>query len=412
MAQGSNNLLIFILAVGVFGILNTEMGVVGIIPQVSEAFSVSVPDAGMLVSGFALIVAIAGPTMPLLFSKANRKTVMLLALGVFTVCNAAAIFAPTFELLLAARVIPAAFHPLYVSMAMAVASQTGATPADRAKSSSRVFAGVSAGMVIGPPLASFLASAVVLEAVFALFAAVTAAVFVATIFLVPSMPVERALSYGGQVAILKKPVVWASLLATVLVNGGMFGFYSFMSDYFGAVSGMGALAVSAVLLLYGGANIVGNIVSGHALGRAEVRTLITMPIVLVALYAVLFAVGELSVATAAVVTVLGVIAGIANNANQYMVSRAAPEAPDFSNGLYLTAANIGTTAGTALCGALITAAGTRASVAGAVIFVAVGVTFVAWRIICTRKAVDKQADDAVARVTDNPLGSLPHRHTT
>ena len=96
MAKGSSKLLIFILAVGVFGILNTEMGVVGIIPQVSERFGVSVPDAGLLVSGFALIVAIAGPTMPLLFSKMNRKHVMLLSLGVFSVCNVAAIFAPPY----------------------------------------------------------------------------------------------------------------------------------------------------------------------------------------------------------------------------------------------------------------------------------------------------------------------------
>ena len=59
ITKGSSRLLIFILAVGVFGILNTEMGVVGIIPQVSERFGVSVPDAGLLVSGFALIVAIA-----------------------------------------------------------------------------------------------------------------------------------------------------------------------------------------------------------------------------------------------------------------------------------------------------------------------------------------------------------------
>ena len=152
----------FILAVGVFGILNTEMGVVGIIPQVAQRFAVSVPDAALLVSGFALIVAIAVPTMPLLFSKMNRKTVMLLALGVFTMCNAAAVFAPSFEVLLALRVIPAAFHPLYVSMALSVASQTGDAK-QAARASARVFVGVSAGMVVGAPVASLLASVVLCQ---------------------------------------------------------------------------------------------------------------------------------------------------------------------------------------------------------------------------------------------------------
>ena len=93
--------------------------------------------------------------------------------------------------------------------------------------------------------------------------------------------------------------------------------------------------------------------------------------------------GQLSLPTAALTLVLGVIAGIANNANQFMVSRAAPEAADFSNGLYLTAANLGTTLGTSLCGVFITVAGTRAAVFGAAAFLAAGVLFVLWRMRCT-----------------------------
>ena len=386
MVKKNSRLLIFILAVGVFGILNTEMGVVGIIPQVSERFGVSVPDAGLLVSGFALIVAIAGPTMPLLFSKVNRKTVMLLALSVFSVCNVAAIFAPSFEVLLAARVAPAAFHPLYVSMALAIGGQTGDTEAERAKNSSRVFVGVSAGMVLGVPIASYLASTVMLQAALAFFAVVTVVVLAATVVFVPSMPVEERMTYGSQLRILKKSVLWASLLATAAINGAMFGFYSFMSDFFGSVSGMDAAWVSISLLAYGGANIVGNVISGHALGARPRTTLVTMPIVLIALYAVLFAVGQLTWATAVLVLVLGVAAGIANNANQFMVSRAAPEAADFSNGLYLTAANLGTTLGTSLCGAFITAAGTRFAVFGAIAFLAAGVLFVLWRLRCASAA--------------------------
>ena len=382
MARNSNTLLIFILAVGVFGILNTEMGVVGIIPQVSERFGVSVPDAGLLVSGFALIVAIAGPTMPLLFSKMNRKHVMLLSLGVFSVCNVVAIYAPSFEMLLVCRVLPAAFHPLYVSMALALGGQTGETDAERAKNSSRVFVGVSAGMVLGVPVASYLASTVLLQAALAFFAVVTVAVFAATLLLVPSMPVEGGMTYGRQIVILKKPVVWASLLATAFINGAMFGFYSFMSDFFGVVSGMDAAWVSASLLLYGGANIVGNVISGHALGSRPVSTLVAMPLALIVLYAVLFAAGTVGSAATVLAFALGVVGGIANNANQFMVSRSAPEAPDFSNGLYLTAANLGTTLGTSLCGAFITLEGAQSSVFGAIVFLVVGVLCVFWRLRC------------------------------
>lgn len=405
MIQRNDKLLIFILAVGVFGILNTEMGVVGIIPQVSERFGVSVPDAGLLVSGFALIVAVAGPTMPLLFSKMNRKHVMLLALGVFSACNVAAVFAPSFEVLLACRVLPAAFHPLYVSMALAIGGQTGATEAERAKNSSRVFVGVSAGMVLGVPAASYLASTVVLEAALAFFAVVTVAVLVATVFLVPSMPVSERMTYGSQLRILRKPVLWASLLATAFINGAMFGFYSFMSDFFGAVSGMDAAWVSASLLLYGGANIVGNVTSGHLLGGRANATLVSMPLALIALYALLFAVGQLSLPTAVLALVLGIVAGIANNANQFMVSRAAPEAADFSNGLYLTAANLGTTLGTSLCGAFITVAGTHFAVFGAIAFLAVGVLFVLWRVRSARRAAPMPSESAAVDASADPAAA-------
>ncbi|WP_204217336.1 MFS transporter [Gordonibacter sp. An230] len=374
------NLLLFVLAVGVFGILNTEMGVVGVLPQVAERFSVSVPDAGLLVSGFALVVAVAGPTMPLLFSRVNRKTVMLLALGVFSACNAVSVFASSFEVLLAARIAPAAFHPLYVSMALAVAAQTGRTAAESAKASSRVFVGVSAGMVLGVPVASCLASMVSLSASMAFFAVVTIAVFVATLMLVPSMPVGAPLAYGAQLAILRKPVLWASLLTVALVNGAMFGFYSFLADFLGTVSGMGAVGVGSVLLFYGAANIVGNVLSGKMLAGNATRTLMIVPFALAACYAALFVAGTLAAAAIATALVLGVLAGIMNNANQYLVARAAPEAPDFSNGLYLTAANAGTTLGTALCGLIITLAGTRFAPAGALALLAAGVVSAAVRL--------------------------------
>lgn len=208
MKQIDSRLLVFILTIGVFGILNTEMGVVGLIPYVAARYGVSVPDAGLLVSGFALVVAVAGPTMPLLFSCVNRKAVMLLALGVFSACNLFATVAPSFELLLAARVIPAAFHPLYVSMAMAVAQQTGGTAAERARNSARVFVGVSAGMVVGAPIAGMLASSVAFPVAMAPFAIVTIVALALTIAFVPSMPVEHALSYGRSARRVQKAAVY------------------------------------------------------------------------------------------------------------------------------------------------------------------------------------------------------------
>lgn len=90
-----NHLLMFILTLGVFGILNTEMGVVGIIPIIAETFGVTVPDAGWTVSLFALIIAFSAPVVPFTFFTVNRKTVMVLALSVFVIFNLVSVFTTT-----------------------------------------------------------------------------------------------------------------------------------------------------------------------------------------------------------------------------------------------------------------------------------------------------------------------------
>lgn len=157
-----NNLLVFILTIGVFGILDTEMGVIGILPDIADHFDVSVSKAGWLVSFFALVVAVSGPTMPLLFSGINRKKVMLLVLGVFVLGNIVSIFTSNFTILLLARIIPAFFHPIYCSLAFSVAAAS-VSKKEAPKAVSKVFIGVSAGMVVGVPVASFIASAISLQ---------------------------------------------------------------------------------------------------------------------------------------------------------------------------------------------------------------------------------------------------------
>lgn len=116
-----NNLFILILSLGVFGLVSTQLGVVGILPLIAEYFHVSISQAGLMVSIFALAAAISAPIMPLLFSSINRKKVMLLSLGIFIVGNLVSAFAQNFTIALISYVAPAIFHPLYCSMAFTLA---------------------------------------------------------------------------------------------------------------------------------------------------------------------------------------------------------------------------------------------------------------------------------------------------
>ncbi|QNK48718.1 MFS transporter [Brevibacterium sp. PAMC23299] len=353
-----NNLLIFILTIGVFGIINTEMGVIGILPSIADHFHVSISKAGLLVSLFALAVAVSGPTMPLLFSGMNRKKVMLLVLGVFVLGNIVSIFTTNFTLALVARIIPAFFHPIYCSLAFTVAADS-VSKEEAPKAVSKVFIGVSAGMVVGVPIVSFIANAVSVEMAMAFFAIVNAIVFLSTLIFVPSMPVEEKLSYGAQLSVLKKSITWLSIVAVILLNSAIFGVYSYLTEYLKTVTNMSSNTISLMLLIYGGANIIGNIAAGKLLTKNANKTVVIFPFALGAVYIILFLFGQFTIPMAILTLIWGILAGIGGNINQYWIMSSASESPDFANGLFLTAVNLGTTIGAAAGGLFISELGTQ-----------------------------------------------------
>ena len=379
LKPNSGALLVFILTAGAFGIINTEMGVIGILPLIAEHFHVTVPEAGWTVSIFALVVAISAPIMPLLFSGINRKKVMLLALGVFTLSNIISMLTSNFTLLLIARALPAFLHPVYVSMAFTVAAAS-VSKEKAPKAVAKVFIGVSAGMVLGVPVTSYIASEVSFTMGMMFFTVVNALVFMATLLFVPSMPVKEKLSYGAQLNVLKKKIVWYSIIAVTLINGALFGFFSYMSDYLRTVTEVSYSVISILLLIYGLANIIGNVIAGKQLATNPIRSMIFIPFALFTFYICIFILGEWLAAMTVIILILGILAGYGQNTMQYMITEAAPEAPDFANGLFLLSANLGTTVGAAACGAFITFFVTRYSVIGSLLFLAVSIVFVVLRI--------------------------------
>ncbi|WDH96621.1 MFS transporter [Paenibacillus urinalis] len=353
-----NHLLIFILTIGVFGILNTEMGIIGLLPSLADRFDVSVTHAGLLVSVFALGIAISGPIMPLLFSGMNRKKVMLLVLGVFVIANIVSLITTSFTMLLIARIIPALFHPIYCSLAFTVAGSS-VSKEEAPRAVSKVFIGISAGMVAGVPIASFMNHTFSYEWAMAFFLIVNALVFIATVLFVPSMPVKERLTYGSQFSVIKRPVLWISIVTVILLNASVFGVYSYLTEYLGTVTKMSPNATSLTLFIFGGANMIGNIIAGRLLTHSAAKAVFVFPLLLVAVYILIFFTGQLAVAMAITTILWGILAGgIMANINQYLIMSAAPQAPDFANGLFISACNIGTTVGTAVGGIFITQMGT------------------------------------------------------
>jgi MFS transporter, DHA1 family, inner membrane transport protein len=363
-----NNLLVFILTIGVFGILTTEMGVVGILPLIADHYHISVSKAALLVSLFALAVAISGPTMPLLFSGINRKKVMLLVLGIFVLGNIVSIFATNFTVLLFGRVIPAIFHPIYCSLALTVAA-TSVSKEEAPKAVSKVILGVTAGAILGVPITNYIAGATSLEMAFGFFTVVNALAFIATWLFVPSIPVKERLSYGAQISVLKKPIVWLAITTVIFIGSASASINSFIAEYLGTVTNISGKTLTFALFLLGIASLIGNVAGGWFLTKNAMKTATYFPIALGIALLLSFLTGKSTVPMMITILLWGILFAIGNNVSQYWITSAASEAPDFANGLFLSGGNLGITIGTAVGGLFISGMGTQYIVIGGLLFV-------------------------------------------
>lgn len=367
----SKALIILILAFGIFGIINTEMGVIGILPQLAQYYDISVSTAGLLVSLFALAVAIAGPFLPLLFSGVNRKKAMLLVIGIFIIGNIVSVFAPNFTVALIARIVPAFLHPVYFSLAFTAAASS-VSKDQVPKAIGKVFMGVTAGMVIGIPITSFIANVSNLQLALLFFAIVNAITFLSILFFVPSMPVKEKMSYGSQVRVLKKPVLWMAIFSAIFILSGMYAAYSFFAEYLESVTEMTGGMISLMLVLFGLTGVAGNLLAGKLITNHALKTVVVFPIIFGVLYLIVYLLGSFTVPMVILIALWGVLFTFGLNISQYMITSSAPEAPDFSNGLFVAFANLGVTIGTIVGGAFISGMGTHSVMWSALLFLTLG----------------------------------------
>lgn len=381
----NNNLIILILTIGVFGILNTEMGFIGLIPQIAERFGISTSTAGWLVSIFAIGIAISGPIMPLLLSKLERKKVMIIVLLIFIISNIISVFTTNFTVLLIARVIPAIFHPVYIALAFSVASDS-VNSKDAPKAVARVFIGVSAGMVVGVPIVNFLATQFNLSIALSFFALVNIIVLILTLIFIPKMPTKKSVTYGTQLSVLKRPLTWISILVSILFNAAIFGVYSYLTDYLNIVTEAPSHYVSIILFLYGISNILGNIIAGKLLTSIPQTAIFLLPFALIIIYVSMFGLGSFLIQMAIISIFWGTLAGISANITQYVITSSAPDAPDLSNGIFLSAVNSGTTIGTFIGGIFITTLGSNYVIMVGILACVINILF----ILIRNKSFKKQ----------------------
>ncbi|EAJ5403038.1 MFS transporter [Campylobacter jejuni] len=367
--------IILVLCLGVFGILSTELGMMGIIPIVSQNFSVSISDAGWSVSIFALVITFCAPIVPLLCANFNPKKLMLICLAVFILSSLIAVFVSEFWHLLVFRAIPAFFHPIYIALALSMAANLASDKKDIPKNVGKIFAAVSAGMVLGVPLTSYLGGNFGFEISMLLFVFLNLLSFVATLFFVPNFKKENKVKIGKQLLILRYPLLWISILCVVCINAGIWGFYSYFSDFLHSVGKMNFTLISIVLAIYGFSNIIGNYIAGKTLVKNANFTLILTPLIMIGFYILLFSFYS-EIILIIFAFILGILAGVMNNGTHFMISYPFPKAANFSNGLFISVANIGLSTGTAICGLVISLSDTRYIIVNTIVLLILGIIMI------------------------------------
>ncbi|MGE6514631.1 MFS transporter [Lysinibacillus sphaericus] len=342
-----NPLLISILALGVFGIITTEMGIIGVLPQVTEKFNISTSQAGLLVSIFSLVVAISGPFLTLLASSINRKVILLTAVLLFAISNVVYAYTTRFDVMLVFRIIPAIFHPVFFSVALVTAAKL-VSPEKSSKAVTKVFSGITVGFAFGVPLTSYLAEKISLEAGFLFGAVVSAIAFIGILAWLPSLPVTEKLSYGKQLGILRKPQLWLNIVTVIFIFAAMFSVYSYFAEYLSQVTKMNGLWISIMLMAFGTIMIFGNFLFGNLLHKSMTKTVIIYPLLFAVVYLFTYYLGSYFIPMFVIVFIWGAVHSGGLIVSQVWLTTEASEAPEFGNSLFVSFSNLGIALGAAV----------------------------------------------------------------
>ncbi|MER6046729.1 MFS transporter [Streptomyces sp. NPDC001793] len=264
------------LTLAAFGIGTTEFVVMGLLPSLAHALHISVPDAGRLVSAYALGVVVGAPLLTLAARRLPAKTTLLSLMGLFTLGNAATALAPDEPVLLVTRFVAGLPHGAFFGVGAVVAA--GMVSADRtAKAVSTMFLGLALANIAGVPLGTYLGTTLGWRWTFAVVAAIGAFSLIAIALMIPRHePHGRAAVPVGvreELAVFRRGDVWLALGTVTVGFASVFTVYSYVAPLLTEAAGFSPTSVSALLVLLGVGMTVGNILGGRAADRALIPSL-------------------------------------------------------------------------------------------------------------------------------------------
>ncbi|PKH34301.1 MFS transporter [Shewanella sp. ALD9] len=339
-------LALLALTLSAFAIGTTEFVIVGLIPTMAQDLNVSLPSAGLLVSLYALGVAIGAPVLTALTGKWNRKHVLLAVMSLFVAGNLLAWQAPGYETLIAARIITGLAHGVFFSIGSTIA--TGLVPKEKAASAIAImFTGLTVALVTGVPLGTYIGQTFGWQATFLTVAILGFVALIGSSLLVSNnLPQPPAAKLSSQLKVLTQPRLLLVYAITALGYGGTFTAFTFLAPILEQVSGFESQSIGLIMLVYGVSVAIGNIWGGKMadkMGPIKALSIIFSGLATILVIFNFTAVNPI----AAVITILvwGAFAfGNVPGLQVYVVSLAqkyTPDAVDVASGLNIAAFNVG-----------------------------------------------------------------------
>ena len=346
------------LTLSAFAIGTTEFVIVGLVPTIAEDLNVSLPSAGLLVSLYALGVAIGAPVLTALTGRWRRKNVLMAVMTLFVVGNVLAWMAPGYSSLITARILTGLAHGVFFSIGSTIATSLVAKDKE-ASAIAIMFTGLTVALVTGVPLGTWIGQNFGWRATFMVVSVLGLLALIGSALLVPKDLKQSApASLSQQLAVITQPRLLLVYAMTAVGYGGTFTAFTFLAPILEQVSGFESGAIGLIMLVYGVSVAVGNIWGGRMadrMGPIKALHIIFTALALVLLVFTFTAGHQIT----AVITILiwGAFAfGNVPGLQVYVVQlaeRFTPHAVDVASGLNIAAFNVGIALGSLLGGIII-----------------------------------------------------------
>ncbi|WP_328293125.1 MFS transporter [Kineococcus sp. NBC_00420] len=385
-------------ALGSFAIVLSEFLPVGLLPAIASGLDVPVGTAGLMVVVTGLLAAVAAPAVTVAASGLDRRVVLTGLSALLVVSDVLAALAPTFPLLLLARVLLGISLGGFWAIGAGIAGRLVA-PADTIRATALITGGISVATVVSLPLGAAVSAFASWRLAFVIGGAVGLAALVLQLIALPGLPAAQRVRVSALGALFRVPRARVGLLGAAFAFAAQFAASTYVTPFLQDRAGVGPGTVTCALLVFGLAGIAGNFAAGATLGRSVLGTAGTAQVVLAATVVLLPLLARSTVGVLVLVVVWGFAWGALPLAMQTWMSTASPAGAETGLALFVTTIQLAIAAGSVLGGLVVTSAGldTDFRLAGAIAF-AGALVFV---VLGARRTAHAAAQ------TPSPVGSIP-----